>query len=177
MAIAASTAARGASKTAKNSSARASTSWPPSSATAVRSTVHTSSISAAEALAELVHQPGRALHVGHQHRHEPGRQARPGWPGRAGADCSSLVMNPTGTMRKRLAACSSRVRARSRGGVVLEGDLAEAGEGVADVGGVVDRQAARPLRVDVGEGAIRGAWRARGPRGSPCRDGNNRVSR
>ena len=39
--------------------------------------------------------------------------------------------------------------------LVLELDLVEAGEGVADVGGVVDRQAPAALGVDVGEGARR----------------------
>ena len=63
-------------------------------------------------------------------------------------------MNPIGTIRCRLAACSSRVRALLPGRVVLELDLAEAGEGVADVGGVVDRQAPPTLGVDVGEGPI-----------------------
>ena len=51
-------------------------------------------------------------------------------------------MNPTGTMPYFLAAFSSRLRARSRARFVLELDLAEPGEGVADVGLVVDRAAA-----------------------------------
>ncbi len=63
-------------------------------------------------------------------------------------------MNPTGTMPYFFAAVSSFLRARSRAGFVLERHLLEAGEGVADVRGIVDREPSLPLRVDVREGAV-----------------------
>ncbi len=43
------------------------------------------------------------------------------------------------------------------GGVVLEIDLPEPRQSVADMGGVVDRQAAPALRVDVRKGPVRKA--------------------
>lgn len=50
------------------------------------------------------------------------------------------------------------------GAVVLEGDLVEPGQGVADVRRVVDRQATLAVGIDVGERAVRKR------RALPCRE-------
>ena len=49
-------------------------------------------------------------------------------------------MNPTGTILNFLAALQEPGAGPLAGRLVLEGDLAEAGQRVADVGRVVDRQ-------------------------------------
>ncbi len=152
--IAASTAARGDSNTAKNSSARASTSRPPNSATVVRSAPRSRSMSGANSSPSF---PTSAV--------EPSTSV------------ISIVTNPLGSSSRRTPrpltgidlagdetdrhdavalcspqqACTSTVTRR----VVLELDLAEPGQRVAHVRRVVDREPPVALRIDVGERSIR----------------------
>ena len=74
MAMAASSAAPGLSKTAKNSSARVSTAWPANATAVSRSSVRTSPISSRYSLAQPFDEAGGVLDVGHQHGEEAGRQ-------------------------------------------------------------------------------------------------------
>ncbi len=63
-------------------------------------------------------------------------------------------MNPTGHDAVLLRRGEQLLAGALAGRLVLERHLLEAGEGVADVRLVVDREPPLPLRVDVGEGAV-----------------------
>jgi hypothetical protein len=108
------------------------------------------------AVAETVQQRRRALHVGEQHGDETRRQVRRVAPPAelalrlelAGDEADRDDAEALGRPEQTRAGLLARL-------LVIELDLVEAGEGVADVGGVVDRQATTALRVDIGEGVRR----------------------
>ena len=113
---------------------------------------------AAEAPTEPLHETGRPLDVGHQQRDEPRRQGGIV----AAARCLQLAGDePDRHDAEALGSLEQPLARPLAGRVVLERDLPEAGEGVADVGGVVDRQAPSAMGVDVGECPVRERRRAR----------------
>ena len=69
-------------------------------------------------------------------------------------DSSWPAMNPTGTILNFLAAFEQPAARPVAGRLVLELDLAEPGERVADVSRIVDRQPAPTARIDVCERPI-----------------------
>ena len=107
----------------------------------------------AVALAEPMDQRGGALDVGHEHRDEPrGQRALAGPPAAEGAFGLQLAGDePDRHDLVLLGRLQQPGPGPVPGRLVLERDLAEAGQRVADVGGVVDRQPSPSTRVDVGE--------------------------
>ena len=102
-------------------------------------------------------QRSRSFDVGEQHRHETRRERNR--LVRAASGELALGLELTGDETDRHDPEAFGGFEKPGAGtvprlVVLEVHPAEAGEGVADVGGVVDRQPALPTRVDVGEGAV-----------------------
>ena len=145
-----------------------------------RSSVRTSPISSRYCVAQPIDEAGGVLDVGHQHGEEAGRQR-----GR-----SAGTALPEGALRVELAGDEAERHdpvllggveqplARSLAGrVVLEVDLVEPGERVADVGGVVDRKPSPTPGVDVGERPIREVrpFRRLEPRHGA--EGNDRAAR
>ena len=100
------------------------------------------------AVAEALHQSGRVLDVGQQERHRAGGQDALALPAELAvheADRHDPVL---------LGGPQQPPPGAVAGLVVLELDLAESGQGVANVRFVVDRQASPAMRIDVGEGAV-----------------------
>ncbi len=152
--IAASTAARGASNAAKNSSARASTSMTAELGDRGAQRCPHPFDERGELSSELPHQRGGALDVGHQHRHEPARQL----VARTPPPLTGIDLAGDETDRHDAVALCSPQQPRARTvtrRVVFELDLAEPGQRVADVRRVVDREPPVALRIDVGERSIR----------------------
>jgi hypothetical protein len=103
-----------------------------------------------------MHQSGRALDVGHHHRHEAGRQ-RGGTVGPRVERTLGLQLSGDESDRNDLELLRRVQHAHPSalaGPIVLEVDLAEASQGVAHVRRVVDRQTTATAGVDVREGSV-----------------------
>ena len=114
--------------------------------------------SAVEQLAVAVTQPmqqaRRSLDVGEQHRHEASRQMdRFAAPSELTFGLQLTGDEPDGDDAESLGRLQQPASSEVSRRLVLENDLVEAGESIADVGRVVDRQPSPPTAVDVREGA------------------------
>ena len=110
----------------------------------------------AVAVAEPVDQLRRSLDVGEQHGHEARRQvARLGPAAELALGLQLAGDEPDRNDAEALGRLQQTGAGLLACRLVLEHDLVEAGQGVADVGGVVDRQTPAAARVDVGEGGGR----------------------
>ncbi len=148
MATAASTADGACLKTAKNSSARASTS--NSAGPSHRAADQTTRIGQQSgiSIAEAVNNPGRVLDVGEQERHCAGGQG-------ALALAAELAVHEADRHDPvLLGGLQEPPPGAIAGIVVLELHLVESGQGVANVRFVVDRQPPPTPGIDVGEGAV-----------------------
>ena len=110
----------------------------------------------AVAVTEAVEQLGRSLDVGEQHRHEARRQVhRFAAPAELALGLQLAGDEADGHDAEALGRLEQPGPRLLPGVFVLEHDLVETGEGVADMGGVVDRQPLAAPLIDVGEGARR----------------------
>ena len=108
------------------------------------------------AVAELVEQPRRSLDIGEQQRHEAGREVlRRPLASELALGLQLAGDEPHGDDAVSLGRLEQPGPRLLAGRLVLEHDLAEAGQGVAHVAGIVDRQPAPAAPVDIGEGAVR----------------------
>ena len=113
----------------------------------------------AVALLEVLDERGRALDVGHQHRDETGREldsfGRGPRPSQLALGAQLAVDEPDGHDPVLLRRVQQPLAGPLAGRLVLEVDLVEPGERVADVRLVVDREAPAAGRIDQRKRAVR----------------------
>ncbi len=110
----------------------------------------------AVAVPETMEQLRRTFDVGEQHRHEARRQVhRFAAPAELALGLQLAGDEPDGHDAEALGRLQQTRPGPLPGRFILEDDLVEAGKGVADVGGIVDRQPLAAALVDVGEGGGR----------------------